>query len=70
MTTTQPTSVNCTMLVRGAERYVFLWRRQDATELLRVFGSFAGDTELSFTWLDAARLSQRVQEELRKESAT
>ena len=65
---TQPQHVNCTVLLRREERYVFLWRRSDATELLKLFGRFACDAELSFTWLDAARLSHRVRDELRKDA--
>ena len=63
---TQPQHVNCTMLLRRDERYVFLWRRGDASELLKLFGKFAVNAELSFTWLDAATLSRRVRDELRK----
>lgn len=42
------------------ERYVFSWRDEHRAELLRTFGRFAANPELSFTWYDAAIMSQRV----------
>lgn len=47
-------------LVKGAERYVWLYHESRKCEALKSFGRFASDPELSFTWYDAACLSQRV----------
>ena len=47
-------------LVRGGEKYVFMYRLGQETELLRTFGRYASDQELSFTWYDAAKLSGQV----------
>jgi len=55
------------VMVKGTERYVFSYRNGDRAELSRVFGRFASNPELSFTWYDAAVLSQRVREMGRKE---
>jgi hypothetical protein len=53
-------------LVRGLDRYVFLFEDRDRAEILRVFGRFASHPELNFTWYDAAVLAQRVREEIAK----
>ena len=49
-------------LVKGCERYIFVYGDSDneRAETLRQFGRFASNTELSFTWYDAAVLSQRL----------
>jgi len=46
------------------ERYVFLFRdtREQRQDVLRCLGRFASNLELSFTWYDAAVLSQKVRE--------
>ena len=52
--------VNVLALVKGEERYVFLYTDQNRAGVLRVLGKFAANPELSFTWYDAAVLSQRI----------
>ena len=56
--------LNVLALAKGTnkERYVFLWKDADEKALLRVFGRFASNSELSFTWYDAAVLSRKVKE--------
>ncbi|MEY4179634.1 MAG: hypothetical protein RLY70_3208 [Planctomycetota bacterium] len=49
-------------LVKGQERYVFLFDDAHRTEMLRTLGRFAADPELSFTWSDAVNLSAKVKE--------
>lgn len=49
-----------TVLVKGNERYIFVHDEAHKPDLLRTFGRFASDQELSFSWYDAACLSQRV----------
>ena len=44
----------------GEERYVFLYDDQSADQLLRTLGEYASDPELSFSWYDAAVMSQRI----------
>lgn len=51
--------LNVLTLVKGAERYAFVWRDDQRPELLRVLGRFASEPELSFTWYDAAVLSEQ-----------
>lgn len=53
--------MNVLALVKDSERYVFLYDDESPGELLQQLGQFASDEELSFTWYDAAVLSQKVQ---------
>ena len=59
--------INVLALVKGAERYVFLYDDSSRAETLRVLGRYASNPELSFTWYDAAVLSQKVRR-LKEES--
>ena len=66
--TTQPPMVRFVVLSKGKlthtrERYVFLWNDDDEDsrrQMLRTAGRWASDARLSFTWADAARLSNIV----------
>ena len=53
-------TTNVIALVKNGERYVFLFDEDSADALLRQFGRYAADETLSFSWYDAAVLSQRV----------
>lgn len=55
--------INVLALVKGEERYVFLYDDASRAETLRVLGRFASNPELSFSWYDAAVLSQKVRQE-------
>ena len=48
--------INVLALVKGAERYVFLYDDASRAETLRTLGRYASNPELSFTWYDAAVL--------------
>jgi len=50
--------MNVLALVKGTERYVFLYDDESHRALLQTMGRFAADADLSFTWYDAAVLSQ------------
>jgi hypothetical protein len=50
-------------LVKGSERYVFLYTEANRAETLRTLGRFASNPELSFSWYDAAVLSQKIRQE-------
>lgn len=54
--------LNCLILVKGGERYVFYYDNASRAECLRVLGRFASNKELGFTWYDAAILSQKIRE--------
>jgi hypothetical protein len=62
--------INVLALVKGAERYVFLYDDSSRAETLRVLGRYASNPELSFTWYDAAVLSQKIRHESRKQLST
>jgi hypothetical protein len=61
-----PQDINVLALVKGTERYVFLYDDASRAETLRVLGRFASNPDLSFTWYDAAVLSQKVRQESQK----
>ena len=52
--------INVVALVKGEERYIFLFNDEKKGETLRTLGRYASDTKLSFSWYDAAVLSQKV----------
>ncbi|MCA9184152.1 MAG: hypothetical protein KDA99_00985, partial [Planctomycetales bacterium] len=54
--------INVLALVKGPERYIFLFDDSKRAETLRTLGRFASNPELSFTWYDAAVLSQKVRQ--------
>lgn len=55
--------INVLALVKGAERYVFLYDDASRAEALRVLGRFASNPDLSFTWYDAAVMSQKIRQD-------
>ncbi len=52
--------INVVALVKGEERYIFLFNDSQKSETLRTLGRYASDSRLSFSWYDAAVLSQKV----------
>ena len=58
--------INVLALVKGKERYIFLYDDSQRAETLRALGRHASNPELSFTWYDAAVLSQKIRQEARK----
>ena len=55
--------INVLALVKGTERYVFLYDDASRAETLRTLGRYASNPDLSFTWYDAAVLSQKIRQE-------
>ena len=55
--------INVLALVKGTERYVFLYTDECRADTLRTLGRYASDPELSFTWYDAALLSQKIRQD-------
>ncbi|MDD5193621.1 MAG: hypothetical protein PHF67_03475 [Candidatus Nanoarchaeia archaeon] len=60
--------INVLALVKGDERYVFIYDDDNRVEMLRQLGRFAANPELSFTWYDAAVMSQRVRQSYEERS--
>lgn len=54
--------INVLALVKGEERYVFLFDDDHRADALRTLGRFASNPELSFSWYDAAVLSQKIRQ--------
>jgi hypothetical protein len=54
--------INVLALVKGEERYIFLFDDANRSEALRTLGRFASNPELSFSWYDAAVLSQKIRQ--------
>lgn len=52
--------MNVLALVKNSERYVFLYDDDSTESVLQKLGQYAADKELSFSWYDAAVLSQKV----------
>ncbi len=66
----QPPETNVLALVKGVERYVFLYDDKHAGEMLRTLGRFASNPELSFSWYDVAILSQKMRQNFEKSLQT
>jgi uncharacterized protein (DUF2336 family) len=62
--------INVLALIKGNERYIFLYDDSQRAEALRMLGRHASNPELSFSWYDAAVLSQRIRQEERKHQHT
>lgn len=52
--------INILVLVKGEEKFVFLYEDHQKADVLRQVGCFAANPELNFSWYDAAVLSQKV----------
>lgn len=55
-----PQNTHVVGIVKGGERYLFLYDLASRSEVLKTFGRFASDPGLSFTWYDAAVCSGTV----------
>ena len=54
--------INVIALVKGSERYVFLYDDESREETLKTLGRFAANPALSFNWYDASVLGQKVRQ--------
>jgi hypothetical protein len=52
--------MNVLALCKETERYVFIYDDASVSQVLQTLWHMAVDPELTFTWYDAALLSQRV----------
>ena len=53
---------NIIALVKGTERYVFVFADDRRDDLCSTLGRFAADPDLAFTWYDAAALGDKIRE--------
>ncbi|MDZ4852081.1 MAG: hypothetical protein SGI77_22565 [Pirellulaceae bacterium] len=56
--------INVLALVKGDEQYVFFFDDGNRTETLRMLGRYAANPELSFSWYDAAVMSEKIRQAL------
>ena len=54
---------NVLALIKGNERYVFVYDEDSRESLLEAFRAQAADTALSLNWYDAAVLTQKAHEQ-------
>lgn len=61
-------AINAIAMAKGEERYIVLFDDTEAARLnaLRTVGRWASNPELSFSWFDAAQLSQRIRDQAGK----
>jgi hypothetical protein len=62
--------INVLALVKGEEQYIFLFDDSNRTETLRMLGRYAANPELSFSWYDAAVLSERIRQAFPADSSS
>ncbi|MFO7906587.1 MAG: hypothetical protein R6U98_28280 [Pirellulaceae bacterium] len=58
---------NVIAMVKDGEKYVFTYDDDRRKPLLSVFGRFAKNPELNFSWHNAAVLSRKVREKARQQ---
>jgi hypothetical protein len=51
---------NVLALIKGTERYVFIFDDSSRSSLIDAFRNHAADPNLSFSWFDAAVLTEKV----------
>jgi hypothetical protein len=61
--------INVLALVKGSEKYIFLYSDSNRSSALRVLGRYASNPDLSFSWYDAAVLSQKIRKQLQAREA-
>jgi hypothetical protein len=54
---------NVLALIKGKERYVFVYDGESETSLIDAFRDAAADPALSFSWFDASVLTQKAREQ-------
>ena len=56
--------LNVLALVKGEERYIFIFDDENRRRTMEQLGSFAANPELSFTWYDASILATKIRHQL------
>ena len=54
--------INVLALVKGDEKFIFLFDDANRDETLRQLARYAADPELDFSWYDAAMLSRKIRD--------
>lgn len=58
--------LNVLALIKGEERYIYVYDDVSCSPLLETFRTQAADPSLSLTWFDAAVLTRKAHEQLAK----
>jgi hypothetical protein len=58
-----PHELNVLALIKGEERFLYVYDDASRTELIDSFRDQAADPALSFTWFDAAVLTEKAREQ-------
>ena len=58
-----PTELNVLALVKGSERYIYVYDDRSHAELLDAIRDQAADARLSLTWFDATVLTRKAREQ-------
>ena len=61
---------NVLALIKGNERYIFVYDDDSRRPLIDAFRDQAADPRLSLTWFDAAVLTEKAREQERAQGAT
>jgi hypothetical protein len=61
---------NVLALIKGGERYVYVYDDDSRDALINAFRNQASDPGLSFSWFDAAVLTNRAREQARGDPIT
>jgi hypothetical protein len=64
-----PTELNVLALVKGKERYIFVYDDASHAQLFDAFRDQAADPRLSLSWFDASVLRVKAQEQTQIRSA-
>jgi hypothetical protein len=59
---------NVLALIKGGERYVFVYDDDSRQQLIDAFRDQAANPQLSFSWFDAAVLSDKAREQAREQA--
>jgi hypothetical protein len=55
--------LNVLALIKGSERYVFVYDDDSRADLIDMFRQWAADPHLTFNWFDAAVLTEKARQQ-------
>jgi hypothetical protein len=58
-----PRELNVLALIKGTERYIYVYDDESRPELIDALRNQAADPRLSFSWFDAAVLTEKAREQ-------
>ena len=63
MEATLSNELNVLALIKGQERYIFIYDDDSRAQLLDTIQEYAGDAGMNFSWFDAMVLSSKAREQ-------